>query len=548
MTNKIPFRRGFTAAGLVLTFSATFLPASAQGDAFGLASQQSQDSFDSTGVDPGVSIQGVWTYGKVNGPYKNYLTGTQDDVPFVEAPILQGSTNGTIAPGQLDPEQAALARNDREGSRTITGDSVPVRDDEFRRATRLPDARVLLGESICDQSARPIACDEVKIPASFPPLPKQITISKDLTDAQVHHDPVPSRLLDFSFPINLSGKGPLFRVPNVDDRRNLPPEVMVPASSVEAMSNANIEASDNPDYESRFAAYCMQIQHTGQVPTYLDAPISLLRQALGAEPSAYLAMAQLKLAIAKIPASNASASERARLAERLEGQGKLYDALVERLRCVDICDDGPSRLKLALLYNRLKERKLAFELLREAAEKSWSRSQYEELAQVHQLMGDYIYYLAQDAKKSGNLDLYMVRLRNGSACYRRCLCLKPSNEVTNALMRICREAIALDHSFDNHLMMGSVALIAGDLERADNAYIECAAISARDPRLNQARRIYQLAVKGGVVMDATIRVTGKTASKTNGVTASFPQPIARGPEKTEEAVEPAAMPLPNSHF
>lgn len=534
MTNIIAFKRGLTAASLAL-FSATFLPASAQGDAFGCGSPQYQDSLGATSIQEN----------------NNYLTGTQvEDDSFVSTPILQGSTNGVIAPGQLDPEQAALQRNDREGIRTITGDSVPVRDDEFRRATRLPDARALLGESICDQSSRPIACDEVKIPASFPPLPKQITIAKELTDSQVHHDPLPSRPFDFSFPINLSGKGPLFRVPNVDDRRNLPPEVMVPASSVEAMSNANIEASDNPDYESRFAAYCMQIQHTGQVPTYLDAPMSLLRQAIGAEPSAYLAMAQLKLAIAKIPASQASAPERARLAERLEGQGKLYDALVERLRCVDICDDGPSRLRLARLYNRLKERKLAFEMLREAAEKSWSKNQYDELAQVHLLMGDYIYYVAQDAKKSGNLDLYMVRLRNASACYRRCLCLTPGNpDVANALIRICREAIALDHSFDNHLMMGGVALIAGDLERADNAYTECAAINSRDPRLNQARRVYQLAVKSGVLsLNANTSVTGKTASQTNSIKAGFPQPIARGPEKSGEAVDPAAIPLPNSHF
>lgn len=399
---------------------------------------------------------------------------------------LSGSTEGTIG----ESEEMIL---ERQNQSTLTGDNIAVRLDEFRKGCRIPDARILLGESMCDQSYRPIACDEVQAPKDLPPLPNQISLPREIEESSIRHDPVGSnssvlKPLQFALPFNLNR--------TADRENSQPAEILVPASAVKALADANSEAANNPDFDCLFAAYCLQLQQTGQVKACLEVPIKLLRNAVGLEPNAWVTMAALKSAIAKIPANPAGAPERSRLADQLEAQGKLYDALVERLRCVDLVDDGMSRLHLAKLLIRLKERKLAYETLRDAAEKSWPRHQSQELSEVHSLMGEYIYFLAQEARKAGNTNLYMMRLRNASVCFRRCLFLDKYNRAAaETLGRIAREAICMDQSFDNHLLLGSVNLISGDLERADIAYSQCALINNRDPRLSLARKFYQLALK-----------------------------------------------------
>lgn len=439
-----------------------------------------------------------------------YATGTQTN-----SPELDGFTCGHIGPTSeyttiTGVNTSGSMSLNQEGVSTINGEFVPIREREFRKCTRLPDARALLGESICDLSDRPIACDEVKAPKGFPPMPKQITVGR-FQDAEVHHD-ADSEPVNFRIPINLSGKGPLFSLPSQGDQRNLPPEIMVPASTIQALSDANQLASDNPDFDCRFAAYCMQLQHTGSVPTYLDGPMSILRQAVGAEPNAIIAMANLKTAIAKIPPSPKSAPERAVLAAKLESQRKYYDALVERLRVAEMTSDGPSKLRLADLYMTLKENKLGFETLREAAE-NWSGGDKLQLAEVHEKMGNHIFSLANEAKKRGNVALGLVRLRNASACYRRALCLNPQKvECAQSLVRVCREACCFDQSYENQLMLGGALLLGGNLDKAEEAYNECARIR-NDGRLGEARQVLAAARKRPSMANLQAKVVPSTESR-----------------------------------
>jgi hypothetical protein len=267
-----------------------------------------------------------------------------------------------------------------------------------------------------------------------------------------------------------------------------------------------------------FAAYCLQLQHTGQVPAYLYEEISELRKQDPDAANAYSCMAKLKLAIAKNKACTDPPRQRAKMAEALERQGKPYEALVHRLRCADILDDGSSKHQLAKLYFKLNEKKLGFETLRDAAEKSWAKSQSDELSDVHYLMGKYIHELAKDAEKHGNDELRMLRLRNASACLRRAVCLDRYNREANSrLMQVAREAASLDNSFDNQLLIGSTNLIAGDLERADNAYRECTTINKQEPRLKEAKQLLAAIAKKQAAFDST---TAKPGRKTTGRLAS----------------------------
>ncbi len=407
--------------------------------------------------------------------------------PFQPEPLpeLPGRTTGIIEP-------TAEQKQETENISTITGDGIRVPGDEFRKATRLPDSRVLLGQSICDLSYRPIACDEVKASADLPPLPKQITLPRQLTGADIKSDAEPGRPLGYAFSLNPSANF----AKDEYGRQQVPAEVVVPAVAVQAMSDANYLAACNPDYSSRFAAYCMELEHTGKVPAYLRDALADLRQAELAIPAAFSAMAKLKLAIAKVDASTDPPAKRAELAAKLERAGDVFEALVERLRCVDLLNDGPSRLQLAKLYNRLQEPKLAFETLREAAEKTWSKDKANQLAEVHFLLGRYISMMATAAIKHGNNELYMVRVQNASACFRRAICLDRTNqEAVRELVSVAKQAVSLDDSFDNQLMLGGAYFIAGDLERAKSAYDECRSKNTGDKRLAQGLRLLEQSSK-----------------------------------------------------
>jgi len=418
-------------------------------------------------------------------PFQSLSEG--DSFASGSAPQLQGTTSGVMVESPEDKQET-------ENIATLTGQGVRIQGDEFRRATRLPSSRLLLGLSICDLSYRPIVCDEVKAAADMPPLPKQITLARTIAEGQITSESVPGSSFEMATQkpqtvlsmLFSSSKSPL----------PVPEEVVVSADAVEEMSNANYAAACNPDFGSRFAAYCMELEHTGKVASYLKGAVEGLREAEFKIPAAYHVMARLKMAIAQIEASKASAAERAALASKLEREGKVYEALVERLRCVDLLDDGLSRLELAKLYLRIKEPKLGFETLRDAAQKTWPKNQAAKLAEVHYLMGTYISALSKEALKNGNMNLSLVRLQLASACFRRTVCLDRSNsDAVMCLVQVAKQGTTMDDSFDNQLMLGGAYYLAGDLERAKSAYDECQVKNRDDRRLKQARALLETTLK-----------------------------------------------------
>src|ERR1700679_1990374 len=116
----------------------------------GAPAASAQDAFNSVGTNE--IIRGV------NTDYRQYINGvnaSEDAFDSQVAPQLQGATNGTIAPAD---------------------------QDVYARQSRMPNGRAMLGESLCDLTTREIAADDEAPPPDFPPLPKRITIPKEVSE------------------------------------------------------------------------------------------------------------------------------------------------------------------------------------------------------------------------------------------------------------------------------------------------------------------------------------------------------------------------------
>lgn len=201
---------------------------------------------------------------------------------------------------------------------------------------------------------------------------------------------------------------------------------------------------------------------------------------------------RFKESIASIKASDAPASKREMLAARLEKEGKLYDALVERLRVEEMQDNGVSRYHLAMLYRRLGEKKLAFEKLKEAVEATWAKTDRALLTRANVALGDSLLEASTAALRQGAEPLSLARLRNASAAYRRACVLCPRDKAAvSGLLRCCKQAAAIHPCFDNSLMLAGAYCLAGDFGRAQGLYDDCAETNANDPRLRQARLVVQ---------------------------------------------------------
>jgi tetratricopeptide (TPR) repeat protein len=417
----------------------------------GATCARAQDAFNSAGAS--------------NLDQFDYSGGQAYPAAQAQAPMLQGATNGTLT----------------------------VDEDVYNRQSRMPNGRMMLGESLCDLTTREIAADDEEPPPDFPPLPKRISIPKDVNyqkaiekqaqDTQDNDVPVSAHETQWVEGVNSFGG---FHVKYVS------------REAVQNMSKLDSEAGDNPDFTAQLAVMSLKMQHEVRPKNFFEQAAEMAGNGGKPQPESddFAKMYELKKSLLKIKASDATPAERAKQAEKLEKSGKYYDALVERLRCVDLLDDGPSRFFLARLYNCMGEKKLAFETFKDAVANSWPVGDRDLLIECHISLGDSLFDWAKDALRSGNSDLNILRLRNASVSYRRAATMDRHNKrATMGLIKVAREAVSLDPSFDNYLLLGGAYLIDGDLNKAHAAYDECAGMAPENGQLKQAWMIYQLAMR-----------------------------------------------------
>lgn len=429
-----------------------------------------QDAF---GSGPGGGVDGFYS--------GDYAYGTQTSVTGVNSPTLEGETNGTIAPYNLE----GLIRLPR---------------DEYDKLVTLPAPRILLGAALTDLTTREIAAEEEVAPPDFPPLPRSISLPAGVTNQACHY---PSRE-EFAVPGGLSDGWNMGGTAYSDRRAVLAgaapvvsgtTDLFIEQSLLDYIMKVGEMCGNNEDYNCRLGALGLKMMYQYKLPELafpmsgneMDLEIRELKRAL-----------RFRENIAKIPAVTASCAARAKNAERLENCGKPFEALVERLRIVEISDDGPSRYYLARLYRRIGEKKLAFETLKEALEAKWKPRDRAILGQAHSLVGAILLDASHSASRINNRELHLLRLRNASIAFRRALIIDPQDaQAQDGLLRVAKEAVAADPSFDNYLCLAGANLLAGNTERAQIAYDECAEINAGDPRLRQARSIIKFAGRSG---------------------------------------------------
>ena len=413
-------------------------------------------------------------------------TGYQEsDSPDVfsqspQKPALPGSTEGSRAEGQTS------------GITSRVGDRMPR--DQYDKLVTMPDPRLMLGASLCDLTVRDLAGDEEPTPASFPPMPRAISLPAGLNASTVHiiaNEEFGVPAADFS-KWNLGSSAYAVRrrvlatgTPSVDGYD----DVYIDKELMERIMDVGAKCGDNSDYDTRIAALGLKYGHPEcrsyvapdfliDIQSKLDPPeIQELKRTLS-----------FREHVAAIPASTDNPAQRARLATQLEGEHKLFDALVERLSVVDANNDGTSRYYLARLFCQINERKLAYETLKEALQGNWKKSERPILQKTYNLIGNILLTASRNAERKGNHGLCLVRLRNASIAFRRAIILDPSDENSlDGLLKAAKQGIVDTPDFDNYLLLGSAQMLFGDTEKAELSYAQCAQLSPSDPRLRLAR-------------------------------------------------------------
>jgi len=225
--------------------------------------------------------------------------------------------------------------------------------------------------------------------------------------------------------------------------------------------------------------------------------INHYREALYADPANLPADSHLDNCLKAIGKNPDDYNVRSGMADEADIAGNYPVAIVEYRKCVKMRDNGPSRFRLARVMYKQGGMKVveAYEELRTAINKDWAPNEQNELANCHCLMGDILWEVALKAKEQGRGPMYLKRLSNVGICYRRAATINPNNpDAIRGLINSCKEAIAINDSFDNNLMLAGAYTLGGDFERAKANYNKCYQLSPNNPALHKARTAFHLMV------------------------------------------------------
>jgi tetratricopeptide (TPR) repeat protein len=194
------------------------------------------------------------------------------------------------------------------------------------------------------------------------------------------------------------------------------------------------------------------------------------------------------------------ANVRQKIADDFDINGDYVQAIAEYRHYVRMKDSGAAHYALGRVLvkqgsavpTKLVE---GYIEMRTAVTKAWEPGEKNELSKCHASLGDILKELAFTARDSGRTQAALARMQNASLEYRRAVTLNPLNsDAIRGLIEVSREAVQVNPSFDNHLMLGGAYQLVPDFEHAKREYIECFKLNKSNPALAQARRSFHLAV------------------------------------------------------
>ncbi len=194
------------------------------------------------------------------------------------------------------------------------------------------------------------------------------------------------------------------------------------------------------------------------------------------------------------------ANVRQHLADDFDINGDYVQAIAEYRHYVRMKDSGSAHFALGRVLVKQGSAVPAklvegYVEMRTAVTKPWEPGEKNELSKCHAQLGDVLKELAFTARDDGRTQTALKRMLNAGLEYRRAVQLNPLNsDAIRGLIEVSREAVQVNPSFDNHLMLGGAYQLVPDFEHAKREYIECFKIGKQNPALSQARRSFHLAV------------------------------------------------------
>jgi tetratricopeptide (TPR) repeat protein len=237
--------------------------------------------------------------------------------------------------------------------------------------------------------------------------------------------------------------------------------------------------------------------------------ISHFREALYADPNNAEADHWLDSLIEKAKGKNDLAT-RLHEADEAEISGNFPVAIVEYRKCVRMDDSGPMRAKLGRVLLKQGKIRDGFEELKSSLVKNWPEADKNDLAECHRELAEIEKDQAQVARDSNRMAVALRRLDNAGIEYRKAVTLNPNNmDAVHGLIEVARNAVAINGTFNNHLMLAGAYQLAGDYERAKMEYETCYKLNRNSDVLAQARRSFHLWVvsypRSPVVMASTMQ-------------------------------------------
>ncbi len=268
--------------------------------------------------------------------------------------------------------------------------------------------------------------------------------------------------------------------------------------------HAHEEALRNDPFNMTFrqnlsAAYLRYGQSLLAKHSYQEAA-QKLRTSIYVDPENRQADEFLSSAIKGTGKNPDDANVRQHLADDFDINGDYVSAISEYRHYVRMKDSGAAWYALGRVLVKQGSSVPAklvegYTAMRTAVTKAWEPGEKNELSKCHAALGDILKELAFTARDSGRTQPALKRMLNAGIEYRRAVTLNPLNsDAIRGLIEVTREAVQVNPSFDNHLMLGGAYQLVPDFEHAKREYIECFKIGKGNPALAQARRSFHLAV------------------------------------------------------
>jgi len=230
----------------------------------------------------------------------------------------------------------------------------------------------------------------------------------------------------------------------------------------------------------------------------LPAAITHYRRALFADPNNAPADSNLDYCLNALGKNPSDPSYRLSLAKGAEGAPDHFeDAVVEFRKAAKLSDTGINHFYLGQCLMRGGKVVEGYDEMIVALRKDWPKDKEntEALSDCHTVLGDTLKDFAYKAKGYQDKSVFTRRLNNAASEYRRAVTVNPSNSnAIRGLRDVGIEAVAINPSFRNQMLLGGAYLLQGDFDHAKLCYEKAWRAEPTNPDLAKARIAYHQAV------------------------------------------------------